>query len=71
MVINKVDINEQTQKEKSTPLILAVKNRHLLVARFLIQSMADVDLENREGKRAKDYAETQIMIVLLNEAKEI
>jgi len=39
-------------------LILAVKNRHLLVARFLIQSMADVDLENREGKRAKDYAET-------------
>lgn len=58
MKINGIDVNEKTQELYRTPLMLACKNGHLLVARFLIDYVSKEDLQSEDlhQKTALDYS---------------
>jgi ankyrin repeat protein len=46
----------QTIKKSYTPLILATKNQHLLVVKYLVDHGANPHLRDKDGKNAIDYA---------------
>ncbi len=50
------DVNQQSQFEKNTPLILATLNAHYLEVRLLLEHKASIDIKNKDDKTASDYA---------------
>lgn len=58
------DINGRIDKEKDTPLILAVKNRSYSTVKTLLQLGAKTDLQN-------SYGETALIIAMLNEFEDL
>ncbi len=50
------DYNAVEPRYQTTPLMLAARSRHLPSCRLLLQYGADVELEDKEGDRAIDYA---------------
>lgn len=50
-------INLMTEKNKHTPLILAVQKNRVLMVKFLLEQKADVGILDADGKNAVQYAQ--------------
>ena len=50
------DIGAPEEGTGDTPLILAVKGKHLAVVKFLLEKCADAEVENGLGEKAMDVA---------------
>ena len=56
-------MNEQTQTLRNTPLHIAAKHGHLLIAKFLMEHGALVNYANANGFSAYELAQQSIEIV--------
>ena len=66
-LINKgCDINCK-DNYKQTPLILAVLHEHTLVVRLLLENNADTSIKDSKQKKAKNYANKEEIINILND----
>ena len=68
MVENGTDINAKDSDWGYTALIYAAEYVNLEIVQFLIESGADVNIKNNDGKTALDLAETEEIKEVLKKA---
>jgi ankyrin repeat protein len=51
------DMNEQTQQMKNTPLHIAARHGHFLIVKYLLETKAVPNIDNRDDLTPFDFAE--------------
>jgi ankyrin repeat protein len=67
-------MNEQTQQFKNTPLHIAARHGHFLIVKYLVEAQASINITNKDGQTAFDFAEDskrQIELQLANSKNKI